>query len=399
MPKIPCKPCLAAGSRQWSVASGQWLVIGTQLSGRFALVTLALVMLALMAALSLPADAQNLPVPPPPAPPATSSTGPTSNTNSAPHPRSTSDDQAQDQSVETLKVNVEVVQLFFNVKDKHGALIPNLAKDNFDLFEDGKAQTIKYFKAESDLPLTLGMLIDTSYSQFRVLDMEKEVGGSFLESTLRAKDEAFVIAFGTDIDLLQDFTSSVSRLKHALNEAKMNGGGVSCGGGPMGPQGPIPCTSTGPRGTALYDAVYLASHDEFAHEVGRKAMILLTDGEDQGSKLKIKDAMEAAQKADAICYVLLIADRGVTLGFGGGEMRKLTQETGGRVIEVGNKIEKLRQAFDQISQELRSQYNAGYVPTNTARDGSFRKVEIKPKQGEYKIQARSGYYATPRHED
>src|SRR5450631_3818668 len=207
---------------------------------------------------------------------------------------------AQDQSVETLKVNVEVVQLFFNVKDKHGALIPNLTKDNFDLSEDGQPQTIKYFKAESDLPLTLGILIDSSGSQMRVLDMEKEVGGSFLESTLRAKDEAFVISFDVDINLLQDFTSSVSRLRHALNEAKINNGGVSCSGGPIGPQGPIPCSSTGPRGTALYDAVYLASHDEFAHEVGRKAMILLTDGEDQGSRLKIKDAIEAAQKADAI---------------------------------------------------------------------------------------------------
>ena len=387
MLKLRCKPCLAAGCFALAMS---------------ALGTPALGTLALMTPLSLPAAAQNPPIPPPPAPPAASSTGPTSNTNSAPHTRSTSDDQEQDQSVETLKVNVEVVQLFFNVKDKHGALIPNLTKDNFDLFEDGQHQTIKYFKAESDLPLTLGILIDTSGSQMNVLDMEKEVGGSFLERTLRAKDEAFVISFDIDINLMQDFTTSVSRLKHALNEAKINNGGVSCSGGPIGPQGPIPCSSTGPRGTALYDAVYLASHDEFSHEVGRKAMILLTDGEDQGSRLKIKDAIEAAQKADAICYVLLIADRGF-YGFGGYhgdfEMKKLTQETGGRVIEVGNKIEKLRQAFDQISQELRSQYNVGYVPTNTARDGSFRKVEIKPKQGDYKIQARSGYYATPRHED
>ena len=131
-------------------------------------------------------------------------------------------------------------------------------------------------------------------------------------------------------------------------------------------------------------------------------MILLTDGEDQGSRVKSKDAIEAAQKADAICYVLLIADRGF-YGFAGysgdSDMKKLTQETGGRVIEVGNKIEKLRQAFDQISQELRSQYNVGYVPTNTTRDGSFRKVQIKPKQPDLKVQARSGYYATARHED
>jgi len=326
----------------------------------------------------------------------------TPSTSASQTPDSNSRAQAQDQSIETLKVNVEVVQLFFNVKDKHGALIPNLNKDNFDLFEDGKAQVIKYFKAESDLPLTLGILIDSSGSQMRVLDMEKEVGASFLESTLRSKDEAFVISFDVDINLLQDFTNSVSRLRRALNEARINTGGVSCSGGPVGPQGPIPCSSTGPRGTALYDAVYLASHDEFSHEVGRKAMILLTDGEDQGSKLKIRDAIEAAQKADAICYVLLIADRGF-YGFGGysgdAEMRKLTLETGGRVIEVGNKIEKLRQAFDQISQELRSQYNIGYVPANTVRDGSFRKVEIKHKQHDYKIQARSGYYATARHEE
>jgi VWFA-related protein len=315
-------------------------------------------------------------------------------------PEGNANAQSQDQSVETLKVNVDVVQLFFNVKDKHGALIPNLNKDNFALSEDGHSQVIKYFKAESDLPLTLGMLIDSSGSQQRVLEMEKEVGASFLESTLRQKDEAFVISFDIDITLLQDFTNSVSRLRHALNEAKINTGGVSCSGGPLGPQGPIPCSSTGPRGTALYDAVYLASHDEFSHEVGRKAMILLTDGEDQGSRLKIRDAIEAAQKADAICYVLLIADRGF-YGFGGysgdAEMKKLTQETGGRMIEVGNKIDKLRKAFDQISEELRSQYNIGYVPTNSTRDGSFRKVEIKPKDSNYKVQARSGYYATPRH--
>jgi len=314
---------------------------------------------------------------------------------------------AQDQSddtTETLKVNVQVVQLFFNVKDKHGALIPNLTKDNFEISEDGKPQTIKYFKAESDLPLTLGILIDTSGSQRNVLDMEKTVGSSFLENILRPKDEAFVLSFDIDVNLLQDFTNSVSKLRRAMNDTKINTGGVSCSGGPIGPQGPIPCSSTGPRGTALYDAVYLASHDELSHEVGRKAMILLTDGEDQGSRLKIKDAIEAAQKADTICYVLLIADRGF-YGFGGigysgdSEMKKLTHETGGRVIDVGNKVDKLRKAFDEIAAELRSQYNIGYSPTNTSRDGSFRKVEIKSKQADHKIQARSGYYASAKRED
>jgi VWFA-related protein len=345
----------------------------------------------LLAALILTqvAPAQNLPK---------ASNAPTSNSSAEHVPdNSPSNDAPQEEPSTTLKVNVEVVQLFFNVKDKHGALIPNLPKEDFDIFEDGKQQTIKYFKAESDLPLTLGILLDTSGSQLRVLDMEKEVGASFLEDILRSKDEAFLISFGTDIELLQDFTNSVSRLRHALNEAKMNAGGVGCSGGPIGPQGPIPCPSTGQRGTALYDAVYLASHDELGHEVGRKAMILLTDGEDEGSRLKIKDAIEAAQKADTICYVLLIADRGFYGGSlfysGASEMKKMTQETGGRVIDVGNKPDKLRKAFDEIAAELRSQYDIGYTSSNATRDGGFRKVEIKSKQGDYKIQARSGYYA------
>jgi VWFA-related protein len=301
----------------------------------------------------------------------------------------------QDQSVTTFKANVDVVQLFFNVKDKRGALIPGLTKDDFDVFEDTKPQTIKYFTAESNLPLTLGILIDSSGSQQRVLEMEKEVGGSFLSSILRDKDMAFVISFDVNVDLLQDFTNSSRELRGALNKAKINtGGGGGCGGVPGLGGGPVPCTGT-PKGTLLYDAVYLASHDELSHEVGRKAMILLTDGEDQGSQLNIKDAVEAAQKADSIVYVLLIADRGF-YGMGGysgdSAMKKLANETGGRVIEVGNKPEKLRQAFDQISQELRSQYNIGYTSTNNKHDGTFRKVEMKAKK-DYKIQARSGYYA------
>jgi VWFA-related protein len=298
--------------------------------------------------------------------------------------------QADDQSMETLKVDVNVVQLFFNVKEKKGGLIPNLTKDEFDITEDGKPQTIKYFKAESDLPLTLGILIDASGSQQRVLEMEKQVGGQFLQEILRPKDEAFVLSFDVNVDLLQDFTNSVSRLKDALNRAKIN---MGVGGGVMMP-GPIP--QGNPRGTLLYDAIYLASHDQLAHEVGRKAMIILTDGEDQGSQLRIKEAIEAAQKSDSIVYVLLIADRGTWGGFGEGEMKKLSSETGGRVIDVGNKFEKLKTAFDQIALELRSQYNLGYTPTNKDRDGTFRKVDIKAKGKDYKIQSRSGYYAPKR---
>ncbi|HEV2397712.1 MAG TPA: VWA domain-containing protein [Candidatus Sulfotelmatobacter sp.] len=300
---------------------------------------------------------------------------------------------------ETLKVNVNVVQLFFNVKDKHGALIPNLTKTDFDIAEDGKPQNIKYFTAESNLPLTLGMMIDSSGSQQNVLDMEKEVGGAFLKQILTDKDEAFVISFDITVDLLQDFTRDTHRLQNALNKAKINvdytSGGIPGMGG-----GPVP-THNAP-GTLLYDAVYLSSHDMLSKETGRKAMILLTDGQDEGSKLKIQDAIEAAQKADAIVYVLLCADRGFYGGFGGysgeGEMRKLTDQTGGRVINVGNKFDKLKEAFDQIAKELRSQYNIGYTPTNPKQDGTYRKIEIKSKEN-YKIQARSGYYAIRRGEE
>jgi VWFA-related protein len=308
-----------------------------------------------------------------------------------------SDDQ---QPAETLKLNVNIVQLFFNVKDKHGALIPNLKKDDFEVLEDGKPQTIKYFTAESNLPLTIGMMIDSSGSQRNVIDMEKQVGGAFLKQILTDKDEAYVISFDISVDLLQDFTRDVHRLQAALNKAKVNvdytSGGIPGMGG-----GPVP-THNAP-GTLLYDAVYLSAHDMLSKEVGRKAMILLTDGQDEGSRLKIQDAIEAAQKADAIIYVLLCADRGFYGGFGGysgeGEMRKLTEQTGGRVINVGNKFDKLKEAFDQIAAELRSQYNIGYTPSNDKLDGSYRKLQIKAKEQNYKIQSRAGYYATARSQE
>ena len=306
----------------------------------------------------------------------------------------------QSQTDQTLTVNVNVVQLFFNVKDKKGGLIPNLTKDQFEIIEDGKPQTIKYFAADSNLPLTLGMLIDSSGSQMNVLDMEKQVGGQFLDQVLQEKDLAFVIDFDVNVDLLQDFTNSTHLLKTAMNSARINTAGGGGTGIPGLGGGTVP-TQGAPRGTLLYDAVYLAAHDELAQQVGRKAMILLTDGQDEGSQLKLKDAIEAAQKADAIVYVLLCADRGFYSGFGGysgeGEMKKLTEETGGRVIDVGNKMAKLREGFDQIANELRSQYYIGYTPSNSKLDGTFRKVEIHTSDKSYKIQARSGYFAIPKH--
>ena len=314
------------------------------------------------------------------------------------HAQAPQNDQDQ-ASVGTLKVQVDVVNVFFNVKDKKGLLIPNLTKDEFEIFEDGQPQTIKYFAADTEQPLTLGILIDTSPSQTRVLPMEQEVGAAFLSQVLRKKDLAFLINFDAEVDLLQDFTNDTRELRVALNRTKI-GGGSPQGGVSSVPgigQGPIPAGHDACC-THLYDAVYLAAKDRLSTEVGRKAMIILTDGEDEGSKVKPREAMEAAQKADSMVYVLLIADRGfhgMYQGFGAGEMKKLAEETGGRVIEVGNKMDKLQQAFDQISAELRSQYNIGYTPTNNKHDGTYRKIEVKSKQN-YRIQARRGYYALAR---
>ncbi len=303
------------------------------------------------------------------------------------------DKQETQENLPTFRANVNVVNLYFNVKDKHGLLIPSLKKEDFQVLEDGKPQTIKYFAAETNQPLTLGILIDSSVSQTRVLEMEKVVGAEFLREVIRDKDLAYVLSFDVNVDLLQDFTNSQRELKAALNRAKINGGGA--GGGPPGlGGGPFPTTQV-PRGTLLYDAIWLSAREKLAQEVGRKAMIILTDGEDQGSRETIKEAIEAAQKADSIVYVILIADRGFYEGFYSGdrEMKKVAEDTGGRVIEVGNNEKKLKDAFDQISAELRSQYSIGYTPSNTKLDGTFRKVEIKTKEGQYKVQARKGYYA------
>ncbi len=228
--------------------------------------------------------------------------------------------------LQIFKAQVNVVNLFFNVKDKHGMLIPNLTKDDFQVLEDGKPQAVKYFSAESNQPLTLGIMIDTSASQTRVLAIEQESCAEFLHQVLRDKDLAFVINFDVDVNLDQDFTSNVRELTRALNKMQINAG---VGGGPPGlGGGPIPTT---PRGTLLYDAIYLGADEKLKNEVGRKAMIIFTDGEDQGSRLRIQDAIEAAQKADTICYVILIADRGFYGGFGYGgdaEMRKLAEADG-----------------------------------------------------------------------
>lgn len=287
----------------------------------------------------------------------------------------------------TFRTGVDIVNVYFTVR-KGNALIPNLKKEDFTVTEDGKPETIKYFASETNLPLTLGMLIDTSGSMQAVLPAEKEVGGAFIREVLREKDLAFLINFDINVELMKDMTSSAREIARAMRDAKINtGGGQGASGIPGIGEGPVPIRR--PRGTALYDAVYLASREKLANEVGRKAMIILTDGYDNGSKVNLREAIEAAQRADAICYVLLVSDPQYPRN--DGDMRKLTEETGGRTIDVGYRSDKMKEAFDRISEELRSQYSLGYSPTNAKKDNTFRRVEIKTPAG--KVQARRGYYA------
>jgi VWFA-related protein len=301
----------------------------------------------------------------------------------------------EDQSVATFHVNVNLVDLFFTVKDKSGNLVPHLNKDVCSVQEDKSPQTWKNFTAQTDLPLTLGILLDTSGSQQYVLPLEQEAGSRFLEQVLRKKDEAFLLSFDVNVDLLQDFTNNSHQLSRAMSKAEINtAGGNGAAGIPGAGGGTIP-TVGDPKGTLLYDAIYLASREKLNQETGRKAMIILTDGEDQGSKTKISEAIAAAEKSNAIIYVILIADVGSygSWGYSGySAAKRLSEETGGRLINVGNNGKKLEAAFQQIQDELRTQYIGSYTPTNNKSDGTFRKVNVNCGEGTH-VQVRKGYYA------
>jgi VWFA-related protein len=288
--------------------------------------------------------------------------------------------------VQTLKVNVNLVNVYFSVRDKNG-YITNLHKDDCSIYEDKNLQKTKNFTQEKNLPLTIGILLDTSGSQINVLPLEQQSGAEFLKDVLTPKDEAFLISFDINVNLLADYTNSPREIKRSIDSAVINTGAGT---------GSITGNGT-PRGTLLYDAVYLAAHDKLRQEAGRKILVLLTDGGDQGSQETIKTATEAAQKANAIVYVILIADRGFYSGYGmtfsgDADMERLARDTGGRVINVGNNGKKLQEAFDQIQDELRTQYLASYTPLNPKIDGTFRTLNITCQQGQ-KIQARKGYYA------
>lgn len=327
-----------------------------------------------------------------------------------------------------IAVEVKTVSVLATVRDKHGKTISNLTKDDFSLTEDGHPQPIDYFTRESDLPLRLGLLVDTSLSQRRVLEQERSASYSFLDHLLRPdKDQAFVIHFDREVELLQEFTPSRPKLQAALqllqtpefDGGRGGGGGGQSGGYPGGGSsgGGGGRGRRGGAGTLLYDAVYLAGDEIMGKQQGRKAVIILSDGVDHGSKESLSTAIEMAQRSDTVVYSILFKDDegyGNSMarmgGMGGGGRRggrfpqeerpdgkkilqQISKETGGRLFEVSKK-ETIDKIYADIEDELRNQYSLGYAPDKNAGPG-YHKIQLTLKQKDLVVQARDGYYSGP----
>ena len=303
-----------------------------------------------------------------------------------------------------FSTDVNVVNVLASVRDRDGKVVRNLLKEDFTLEEEGRPQAIRYFTQQTDMPLTLGLLIDTSGSQQRVLMEERRASYRFFEQVLRAKDQAFVIHFDFEVELLQDLTSSRHDLETALSEVEPGRPRVQPfprrrqfpGGGPgRGRFG----------GTALYDAVLLASDELMRKQQGRKAVVVLSDGVDNGSRVSLATSIESAQRADTLVYAIRFYD-GEAYG-GPGRRRgqigrreevvdgkqvlmRLSRETGGGYYEVSGK-QSLEKIYTQIEDELRNQYNLGYTPDQTS--SGFRKIRVTlPRLRNLTVQAREGYY-------
>jgi VWFA-related protein len=321
----------------------------------------------------------------------------------------------------TFASETRVVNVLATVRTKKGEIVKNLTKDDFTLAEENRPQTIKYFTQETDLPLTLGLLVDTSGSQRRVLGEEISATRTFLDTVLREdRDQGFLIHFDYEAELLQDLTSNRQLLQRALNDVGTpqlqrsrqggGGGGYPGGGGGGGRRG-------GGGGTVLYDSVLLASDELMAKQKGRKALILLTDGVDNGSKVTINRAIEAAQRGDTMVYGLLFEDKDAYRqpafggmgggrrggGMGGGRypqqtehadgkkvLQQIARETGGGYFEVTKK-RSLADIYAQVQEELRNQYNLGYTPEGNSGSG-YRRIQLTTKK-DLVVQARDGYFA------
>ncbi len=284
----------------------------------------------------------------------------------------------------TFSAAVNVVSVLANVVDKRGHIISDLHRDDFTIFEDGRPQTIRYFTAQSDLPLILGLMIDSSMSQEQVITPERSACFHFLDQVLRPnKDKMFLVQFDMAVMIKQELTSSWKQLNEALstvdtpsrNELRNQVGG----------------------GTLLYDAI-VKSSQIMQNQHGRKALIVMTDGVDSGSNANLATAIDCAQKADTLIYSILFSDSGF-YGLGGGRggrdvLQHLSRDSGGGYFEVSKK-RSIDQIFDLIQNELRNQYNLGYVSDQPPKDYEFRKLQVKTSRRDLVIQARDRYYAQP----
>ena len=284
----------------------------------------------------------------------------------------------------TFSTDVKVVNVLATVRAKNGEFIRNLSKDEFSLSENGRPQTIRYFSQETGLALTLGLMVDTSLSQQRVLDAERTASFHFLDQVLRDNvDQAFIMQFDFAIQLRERLTFSRRKLEETLalvdtpsrKELEMQRGG----------------------GTLLYDAIVMAAQDIMKNQLNRKAVIVLTDGVDFGSEATVETVIEAAQRADMLVYSILFSDpRAYGFSIGGPDGKKplmrMSKETGGGFFEVTKK-QTIDQIFDIIQEELRSQYSLGYVSDEPVRVSEFRSIQLTAKQKGLVVQARDRYWA------
>src|SRR5262245_10814730 len=294
-----------------------------------------------------------------------------------------------DQEDQAIRIGAALVTVPLAVTDKHNAYINDLTKDELEVQEDSKPQQIFSFEKRTDLPLTMAMLIDISGSENNTLPIEVEAGSDFFSKVLRpSKDLAAVVTFESESVLLQDLTQNVSRLQAALHKVRPAVADARVGSVTGTP--PIHDSRVG--SAAVYDAVYAVSGDLLKKEAGRRVIILITDGFDTSSTLKMKDAIESAWRNEIVIYSIGIGDPGFD-GINRGVLSKMSSETGGRAYYPRSR-QSLQEAFAQIDEDLRQMYILSYQPTNDARDGSFRQIAVKVKnRKDLTVRHRRGYFA------
>ena len=311
------------------------------------------------------------------------------------------DEETPGQSDEVIRVETNLTNIFFTAEDKHKRFIDTLKQDDIRIYEEGQPQRIFTFQQNTDLPLSLAILIDTSRSEERTLPEEKSAAREFIESALRPnRDEAAVVSFTGEVTLEQGFTESIERLRWAIDKVEFVPPSGYIGGGIVVPTTP-PISGTNQimaAATAIWDAVWATSNELLSEsaEHTRRAIILLTDGDDTISQMNMHDAIERAQKAEVLVYAIGIGDR-YNFNVNESALRKITDQTGGRAYFPRNERE-LREAFTQIQHDLREQYLVAYSPTNKVRDGSYRRIQVEIinpelRKENLKLNYRQGYFA------